>query len=93
MRGQQNEYTTHIRAFSPQYTILVSTIPPKKTLLYISPHFPYVKVNSHVSLFRRKFWDSKVIYRGSAAGVLVMQGFVQTRESHRKCHRKVTTYI
>ena len=33
-----------------------------------SPHLPRViRVHSHVSLFSRKFWASKVMYRGSAA--------------------------
>ena len=35
----------------------------------------YDKGYSHVSLFRRNFWASKVMYRGSAAGVLVERGF------------------
>ena len=35
----------------------------------------YDRVHSHVSLFRRKFWASKVIYRGSVAGILVERGF------------------
>ena len=58
----------------PQNTILVSTIPPERPLQYIPPHYQ-TRVNSHVSLFRRKFWASKVMYRGSAADFLVLQRF------------------
>ena len=56
--------------------ILVSTIPPKRPLLYISPYLPNVRVNRYyVSLFKIKFWASKVMYRGSAADFSVLQGF------------------
>ena len=44
----------------------------RRPFLSISPHLPNVRVHSHVSLFSRKFWASKVIYRGSAADVLVV---------------------
>ena len=37
-----------------------------------SPHVPNVRVPSHVSLFSRKFWASKVMYRGSAADFSVV---------------------
>ena len=47
----------------------------------------------HVSLFRGKFWASKVMYRGSATDFWLCRGFVQTRESYRKSHRKLTTHI
>ena len=35
----------------------------------------YSCVCSHVCLFQKKFWPSKVMYRGSAAGVTVERGF------------------
>ena len=43
--------------------------------LYTSPHLPNVRAHSHASLFRRKFRASKVMYRGSAADFLALQGF------------------
>ena len=46
-----------------------------RPLLYISPHLPNVGVHSHVNLFRRKFGASEVMYRGSAADFLALQGF------------------
>ena len=46
-----------------------------RPLLYTSPHLLNVRVHSHVSLFRRKFWASEVMYRGSAADFLALQGF------------------
>ena len=59
----------------PENTILVSTIRHRRPLLTISPYLPNVRrVHSHVSYFSRKFWASKVIFRGSAAGVF--GGFV-----------------
>ena len=39
------------------------------------PHLSNVRVHSHASLFRRKFWASKAMYRGSAADFLALQGF------------------
>ena len=56
----------------PENIILVSTIRHRRALLSISPHLPNVRVHSHVSLFCRKFWASKVMYRGSAAEFLVV---------------------
>ena len=56
----------------PKNTILVSTNGHERPLLYTSPHLPNLRVHSHVSFFRRKFWASKVMYRGSAADVLVV---------------------
>ena len=53
-------------------TILVSTIQHRQPLLAISPHLPNARVHSDVSLFSRKFWASKVMYRGSAADFLVV---------------------
>ena len=38
----------------------------------LSLHLPNARVNSHVSLFSRKVWASKVMYRGSAADFLVV---------------------
>ena len=32
-------------------------------------------VGTLVNLFRRKFWASEVMYRGSAADILALQGF------------------
>ena len=55
----------------PENTILVSTIRQRRGLLSISPHLPNVRVHSRVPLFSRKFWVTKVMYRGSAADVLV----------------------
>ena len=37
-----------------------------------SPHVLNVRVHSHVSLFSRKVWASKVMYRGSAADFSVV---------------------
>ena len=56
----------------PENTILVSTIRHRRPLLSMSPHLPNVRVHSHVSLFSKKFWASKVMYRGSAADLLVV---------------------
>ena len=56
----------------PEKTILVSTIRHRRPLLSISPHLRNVRVHSHVPLFSRKFWASKVMYRGSAADFLVV---------------------
>ena len=53
-------------------TFLVSRIRHRRPLPSISPHLPDVRVDSHVSLFSRKFWASKVMYRGSAANLLVV---------------------
>ena len=36
------------------------------------PHLPNVTLHSHVPLSSRKFWASKVMYRGSAADVSVV---------------------
>ena len=41
-------------------------------MLSLSPHLPNARVHSHVSLFSRKVWASKVMYRGSAADFLVV---------------------
>ena len=43
-----------------------------RPLLSPSPHLPNVRVHSHVSFFRRKFWAPKVMSRGSAADFLVV---------------------
>ena len=52
----------------PENTTLVSTTQhERRLLLCTSPHLPNVRVHSHVSFFRRKFWALKVMYRGSAA--------------------------
>ena len=59
-------------AFLPQSTILVSGIRGTRLLGALSPHVPNVRVHSHVSLFSRKVSASKVMYRGSAADVLVV---------------------
>ena len=58
----------------PENTIimLVSTNRHKRPLLSISLHLPNVRVHSRVSLFSRKFWASKVMYRGPAADFLVV---------------------
>ena len=56
----------------PENTILVSTIRHRRPLLSMSPHLPNVRVYSHVSLFSKKFWASKVMYRGSTAEFLVV---------------------
>ena len=56
----------------PENTILVSTIRHRRPLLSISPHLPNVGVHSHVYLFSRKFWASKVMYQGSAADFVVV---------------------
>ena len=56
----------------PQNTILVSAIRGTRPLEALSPHVPKVRVYSHISLFSRKFWASKVMYRGSAADILMV---------------------
>ena len=56
----------------PENTSLVSTIRHRRPLLPISPHLPNVVVHSRVSLFSRKFWVSKVMYRDLAADFLVV---------------------
>ena len=61
-----------IRAFLPQNTILVPAIRGTRPLGALSPHVPNVRMHSHESLFSRKFWASKVIYRGSAADFSVV---------------------
>ena len=61
-----------IRAVLPQNTILVSAIRGTRPIGALSPHVPNVRVHSHVSLFSRKFWASKVIYRGSAVDLSVV---------------------
>ena len=70
----------------PEHTILVSTIRHRRPLLSISPYLPNVRVHSHVSLFSRKFWSSKVMYRGSAADFLVVL-------SVHPGHRQVQTWF
>ena len=60
--------------FFPQSTILVSAIRGLRPLGAISPHVPNVRVQSHVSLFSRNVWASKVMYRGSAVNALVVLG-------------------
>ena len=56
----------------PENTISVSSVRRERPLLYTSPHLPNVRVHSYVYLFRRKFWESKIMYRGSAADFLVI---------------------
>ena len=63
-----------MRAFLPQNTNLVSAIRGLRPLGAISPHVPSVRVHSHVSLFSRNVWASKVMYRGSAVNALVVSG-------------------
>ena len=46
-----------------------------RPLLPPSSHLPNVRGHSHVPLFRGKFWASEVMYRGSAADFLALQGF------------------
>ena len=62
-----------------------------RPLLSPPPHLPNVRVHSHVSLFRRKFWASKSMYRGSAAGFLALQGFCVNPGIPPQ--KKVTTHI
>ena len=61
--------------FLPQNTNLVSPILDERSPLYTSPHLPNVRVHRRVSFIRRKFWASKVMYRGLAADILALQGF------------------
>ena len=42
---------------------------------FLKAYFPNDRVYSHFCLFRRKLWASKVICRGSVAGVLVERVF------------------
>ena len=57
--------------FASKYNFDINVRP----LLYTSPHLPNVRMHTNVSLFRRKFWASNVMYRGSATNVLALQGF------------------
>ena len=72
-----------MRAFLPQSTILVSAIRGLRPLGAISPHVPNVRVHSHVSLFSRNVWSSKVMYRGSAVNALVVLGIPPQMRSIR----------
>ena len=75
----------------PENTILVSTLRHMQPLLSISPHLPNVRVHSHVSLFSRKLWASKVMYRGSAAEFLVV--LCKPGNPTTNAAQKVTTHI
>ena len=53
--------------FASKYDFGISNVGCETARGPLSPHVPNVRVHSHVSLFSRKFWASKVLYRGSAA--------------------------
>ena len=81
-----------MRAFLPQSTILVSGIRGTSPLGAISPHVPNVRVHSHVSLFSRNVWASKVIYRASAVNALVVLGIPPQIPQKRSRHMQRTFF-
>ena len=56
------------------------------------PHVPNVIVHSHVSLFSRKVWASKVMYRGSAVNALVVLGIPPQMPQKRSRHMQTTFF-
>ena len=58
----------------------------------ISPHAPSVRVRSHVSLFSRNVWASKVMYRGSAVNALVVLGILPQMPQKRSRHMQTTFF-
>ena len=58
----------------------------------ISPHVPKVRVHSHVSLFSRKIWASKIIDRGSAVNALVVLGIPPQMPQKRSRHMETTFF-
>ena len=59
--------------FASKYNFGVKNLRCETAAVPIATSFKR-RVYSHVSLFRRKFWASKVMYRGSVADVLALQG-------------------
>ena len=58
----------------------------------ISPNVPNVRVHSHVSLFSRNVWASKVMYRGSAVNALVVLGIPPQMLQKRSRHMQTTFF-
>ena len=81
-----------IRAFLPRSTILVSAIRGTSLLGAISLHVPNVRVHSHVSLFSRNVWASKVMYRGSAVNAFVVLGIPPQMPQKRSRHMQTTFF-
>ena len=77
--------------FASKYN-LVSAIRGTRPLGAISPHVPNVRVHSHVSLFSRKVWASKVMYRGSAVNALVGLGIPPQMPQKRSRHMQTTFF-
>ena len=77
----------------PQSTILVSAIRGTRPLGAISPHVPNVRVHSHASLFSRKVWASKVMYRGSAVNALVVLGIPPSAMAQKRSRHMQTTFF
>ena len=76
-----------------QSTILVSAIRGLRPLGAISPHVPNVTVHSHVSLFSRNVWASKVMYRGSAVNALVVLGIPPQIMPQKRSRHIWTTFF
>ena len=58
----------------------------------ISPHVPNLRGHSHVSLFSRNVWASKVTYRGSAVNALVVLGIPPQMPQKRSRHTQTTFF-
>ena len=71
---------------------MVSAIRGTSPLGAISPHVPNVRVHSHVSLFSRNVWASKVMYRGSAVNALVVLGIPPQMPQKRSRHMQTTFF-
>ena len=50
-----------------------------------------LRVHSHVSLFSRKVWASKVMYRGSAVNALVVLGIPPQKMPQKRSRHMQTT--
>ena len=73
--------------FASKYNFGIN-ISHKRPLLYTSPHLPNSRVHSRVFFFRRKFWTSKFMYRGSAGDFLVVlckPGNLTTNATTERC--------
>ena len=70
----------------------MSAVRGTRPLGAISPHVPNGIVHSHVSLFSRKVWASKVMYRGSAVNALVVLGIPPQMPQKRSRHMQTTFF-
>ena len=59
----------------------------------VSPHVPNVRVHSHVYLFRRKVWASKVMYRGSAVNALLVVLGIPPQVPQKRSKHMQTTFF